>query len=662
MDPSPANRCGQESRLCEPDVNQTDCSNNTAGETDASQPPEHQRSSLGILALTALGVVFGDIGTSPLYAIKECFHAAHGLGPTPANVFGILSLIFWALILVISIKYLSFILRADNQGEGGIMALTALVLPRKARNQGNRRNHLVILGLFGAALLYGDGMITPAISVLSAIEGLEVVAPAISSFIIPITVAILVGLFLFQYRGTGKVGAVFGPLTLIWFIVLSALGIRQIIAHPAILAAVSPHYAVSFFFNNGWIAFLVLGSVFLVVTGGEALYADMGHFGVRPIRLVWFYLVLPALVINYFGQGALILARPEALQNPFYYLAPQWAQIPLVLLATIATIIASQAVISGSFSITRQAVQLGFSPRLMVSHTSAKERGQIYVPGINWLLMICCIGLVIGFGSSSNLAAAYGFSVTTDMVITTLLFFFVARERFQWPLRLTLLLCGGFLTFDLAFFGANSAKILHGGWFPLLVAAFVFTLMSTWKTGRRLLSKQLRDGALAIDGFMESIRHSMPHRVKGTAVFMSGNQRIAPSALLHNLKHNGVLHQQLVILSVVTEDVPHVPEPQRSEMEYVGEGIYLLVLRYGFMDEPDVPQALETIRLDGQPFDMMTTTFFLGRETIIPSDKPGMAFWRERLFMLMSRNARTATSFFGLPPNRVVELGVQIKI
>jgi KUP system potassium uptake protein len=643
-------------------VSQTDNSNISTGTAAADPSAQHQKSSLGILALTALGVVFGDIGTSPLYAIKECFHAAHGLAPNPANVFGILSLIFWALILVISIKYLSFILRADNQGEGGIMALTALVLPRQARNQGIRRNHLIILGLFGAALLYGDGMITPAISVLSAVEGLEVVAPAISSFIIPITVVILIALFLFQYRGTGKVGAVFGPLTLVWFLVLSVLGIRQIIQHPAILTAVSPHYALDFLFTHGWIAFLVLGSVFLVVTGGEALYADMGHFGVRPIRLVWFYLVLPALVINYFGQGALILANPKALQNPFYYLAPQWAQIPLVLLATIATIIASQAVISGSFSITRQAVQLGFSPRLMISHTSAKEQGQIYLPGINWLLMICCIGLVVGFRSSSNLAAAYGFSVTTDMVITTLLFFFVARERFNWPLWSVFLLCGGFLTFDLAFFGANFAKIMHGGWFPLMVAAIVFTLMSTWKTGRRLLFQQMREGSLSIDSFLESIRYSMPHRVNGTAIFMTGNQRIAPSALLHNLKHNGVLHQRVVILSVVTEDVPHVPESQCSELEYVGEGINLLVLRYGFMDEPDVPEALAKIQLDDQPFDIMKTTFFLGRETIIPSEKPGMVFWRERLFMLMSRNARPATSFFGLPPNRVVELGVQIKI
>lgn len=581
--------------------------------------------------------------------------------PTPDNVLGILSLIFWALILVISFKYLSFILRADNNGEGGIMALTALILPRKARDQGNRKL-LVILGLFGAALLYGDGMITPAISVLSAIEGLKIVTPSIAPLIIPLTVAVLVILFFFQSRGTGKIGAVFGPLTLVWFLVLALLGIRQIITYPQVLMAASPHYALHFLYNNGWPAFLVLGSVFLVVTGGEALYADMGHFGVRPIRLVWFSLVLPALVINYFGQGALLLSHPEALENPFYHMAPHWALVPLVVLATAATIIASQAVISGSFSITMQAIQLGFSPRLTVSHTSAKERGQIYLPAVNWLLMFSCIGLVIGFGSSSNLAAAYGFSVTTDMIITTLLFFFVTRERFHWPLRTSLLLCGGFLIFDLAFFGANFAKILHGGWFPLLVASLVFTLMSTWKTGRRILSKRLREGSLSISNFLSSISVSMPPRVEGTAVFMSGNLHIAPPAMLHNLKHNRVLHQRIIILAVVTEDVPHVPEARRSELEDVGEGIYLLVLSYGFMDEPDVPQVLSTLEVGGRPFKLMETTFFLGRETIIPSSRPGMALWREHLFTTMSRNARTATSFFGLPPNRVVELGMQIEI
>ncbi len=627
--------------------------NNTSGQLPSS--------SLATLALTALGVVFGDIGTSPLYALKECFHISHNLDPTPENILGILSLIFWALILVISLKYLSFILRADNQGEGGIMALTALILPHKTRDE-DKRKLLIILGLFGAALLYGDGMITPAISVLSAIEGLRVAAPAISPYIIPLTVAVLVALFLVQHRGTGRVGAIFGPLTLVWFAVLAILGARQILRYPEILAALSPHHALRFLMHNGWSGFLVLGSVFLVVTGGEALYADIGHFGIKPIRLVWFILVLPALVINYFGQGALLMQRPEILENPFYHLAPEWALIPLVILATAATIIASQAVISGAFSITSQAVQLGFSPRLTVSHTSAKESGQIYVPAVNWILMFSCIGLVIGFGSSSNLAAAYGFSVTTDMVITTLLFFFVIRERFHWTLIASVLLCGGFLIFDLAFFGANLAKILHGGWFPLLVAGLVFTLMSTWKTGRRILARRMRENAISIEAFLAEIENPEPHRVNGTAVYMSGNLHIVPSALLHNLKHNQVLHQRIVILTVVTEDVPHVPKSERCEHEEVGQGIFLLVLHFGFMDEPDVARVLGTCEVGDEPFKMMETTFFLGRETIIPSERPGMAIWREHLFKLMSRNARTVTSYFGLPPNRVVELGMQIEL
>lgn len=633
-----------------------------ANSTSNNEPTaQHPKSSLPVLALTALGVVFGDIGTSPLYAVKECFHVSHNLTPTHDNVLGVLSLIFWALILVISIKYLSFILRADNQGEGGIMALTALILPKKAREEDNRKV-LVILGLFGAALLYGDGMITPAISVLSAIEGLKVAAPVISPIIIPLTVVVLVLLFLVQHRGTGKVGTIFGPLTLVWFLVLAILGIRQIIIHPEILAALSPHYAAHFLLHNGWYGFLVLGSVFLVVTGGEALYADIGHFGIRPIRLVWFSLVLPALVINYFGQGALLLENPEVLENPFYLLAPQWALIPLVILSTFATIIASQAVISGAFSITSQAVQLGFSPRLAVSHTSAKEFGQIYVPAINWILMISCIGLVIGFGSSSNLAAAYGFSVTTDMVITTLLFFFVLRDRFKWAFSGALLLCGGFLVFDLAFFGANFAKILHGGWFPLLVASVVFILMSTWKTGRQILARRMREDSMSVKDFLAGISTSPPQRVEGTAIYMSGNLHIAPSALLHNLKHNQVLHQRTVILSVITEDIPHVPKKDCCELEDVGEGIYLLVLHFGFMDEPHVPTILSTIEVGGESFDMMETTFFLGHETIIPSERPGMMIWREHLFKLMSRNARTATSFFDLPPNRVVEMGIQVEL
>jgi KUP system potassium uptake protein len=628
-------------------------------EETPSKPP--QRRYMLLLSLAALGVVYGDIGTSPLYAIRECFHGPHAIPATAGNILGVLSLIFWSLLLVISLKYLVFILRADNQGEGGILALTALVSPARAEARGGRRL-LILMGLFGAALLYGDGMITPAISVLSAVEGLEIVTPVFAPYVIPITVIILIALFLCQHRGTAGVGAVFGPITLVWFAVLALLGVAQIVQHPIVLAAVSPHYALEFFLRNGWAGFLVLGSVFLVVTGGEALYADMGHFGTRPIRLAWFALVLPALLLNYFGQGALLLAKPEMAANPFYRMAPSWALIPMVILSTAATVIASQAVISGAFSLSMQAVQLGYSPRLDIEHTSARERGQIYLPAINWMLMICCIGLVVGFRSSSNLAAAYGIAVTTTMVVTTLLFFFVTRDRWRWRFPLAVLLCGGFLIFDLAFFGANIAKIAHGGWFPLTVAAVVFTLMATWKRGRRILYERLQAGAWSLKDFCTTIQLSPPRRVPGTAVFMSGNPQMIPSALLHNLKHNQVLHQRVVILSVLTEGVPHVAEDRRLTLEAAGEGMHKVVLRYGFMEEPNVPEALKGIELDGWQFNLMETTFFLGRETLIPSAKPGMAIWREKLFMVMSLNALPATHFFGLPPNRVIELGVQIEI
>jgi KUP system potassium uptake protein len=617
---------------------------------------------LFLLSLTALGVVYGDIGTSPLYAVRECFHGSHALPPSHENILGVLSLIFWSLILVISVKYLIFILRADNQGEGGILALTALVIPKGAASTSRRRWLLIVMGLFGAALLYGDGMITPAISVLSAVEGLEVITPVFAPYVIPLTVVILVVLFLFQHHGTAGVGVVFGPVTLLWFAVLALLGIVQIVRHPVVLEAVVPLHGIDFFLRNGWTGFLVLGSVFLVVTGGEALYADMGHFGTRPIRIAWFALVLPALLLNYFGQGALLLESPEAAEHLFYRMAPPWGLIPLVVLATAATVIASQAVISGAFSLSMQAVQLGFSPRLDIEHTSAKERGQIYLPAINWVLMLCCIGLVVGFRSSSNLAAAYGIAVTTTMVVTTLLFFFVIHDRWHWPLPISVLLCGGFLLFDLSFFGATFAKIAHGGWFPLTVAAVVFTLMATWKSGRRILYERMREGAWPLEQFVSSIQASPPQRVPGTAVFMSGNLSVVPSALLHNLKHNKVLHRRVVILTVLTEGIPHVPAASRISLEAVGEGVFQLVLRYGFMEEPNVPEALAGVELEGWTFNMMETTFFLGRESLIPSARPGMALWREKLFMLMSRNARTATDFFGLPPNRVVELGMQIEI
>ena len=616
---------------------------------------------LFILSLTALGVVYGDIGTSPLYAIRECFFGPHAVTAAPANILGVLSLIFWALILVISVKYLVFILKADNQGEGGILALTALVAPEKVEVRGQRRL-LIYLGLFGAALLYGDGMITPAISVLSAVEGLEIVTPVFAPYVIPLTVVILVALFLCQYRGTSGVGVIFGPITLLWFVVLALLGITHIVQQPVVLNAINPYYALVFFLENGWLGFLVLGSVFLVVTGGEALYADMGHFGARPIRLAWFAIVLPSLLLNYFGQGALLLVRPEAVANPFYLMAPSWALIPLVILSTAATVIASQAVISGAFSLSMQAVQLGYSPRLNIEHTSAHERGQIYLPAINWLLMVCCIGLVLGFRTSSNLAAAYGIAVTTTMVITTLLFFFLARDHWCWKLPLAALLCGGFLLFDLAFFGANIAKIASGGWFPLVLAAMIFTLMSTWKTGRRILYRRLQGGSLPVKDFCALMESSPPSRVPGTAVFMSGNPRMIPSALLHNLKHNKVLHERVIFLSVLTAKTPYVSAEKRLELQTVGTQMYLIFLHYGFMESPNVPEALQTLELDGWVFNVMEATFFLGRETILPSSKPGMALWREKLFMLMSRNSRAATDFFGLPPNRVIELGMQVEI
>ena len=613
------------------------------------------------LSLTALGVVFGDIGTSPLYAVRECFYGAHGMPVSPIDVMGVLSLILWSLLLVISLKYLVFVLQADNGGEGGILALTALVTPVRASATGGRWL-LIIMGLFGAALLYGDGMITPAISVLSAVEGLEVATPLFHPYIIPLTIAILIGLFLLQKRGTAGVGAVFGPITLVWFLVLAALGVVNIVKAPQVLAAVNPFYALDFIYRNGWTGFMVLGAVFLVVTGGEALYADMGHFGTRPIRLVWFVLVLPALLLNYFGQGALLLLHPAMVANPFFRMAPGWALYPLVLLATMATVIASQAIISGAFSLTMQAVQLGYSPRLDIEHTSATERGQIYLPAVNWTLMVACIGLVIGFQTSSNLAAAYGVAVTTTMVVTTILFFFVVRHHLRWKLPLALLLCGGFLVVDLAFFLANITKVIHGGWFPLLVAAIVFAVMATWKTGRSILARRLRAGAIPVESFLAAIRTDPPLRVPGTAIFMNGNPSGTPTALLHNLKHNKVLHERLVLLSVETAERPHVPRRDRLTVENIGEGMYRLTVQYGFMEDPNIPDALAKLNLDGWEYRPLETTFFLGRETLLSTSRPGMARWREKLFIFMSRNARSATSFFGLPPNRVVELGVQVEI
>ncbi|HEU4556801.1 MAG TPA: KUP/HAK/KT family potassium transporter, partial [Longimicrobium sp.] len=532
------------------------------------------------LAFAALGVVYGDIGTSPLYTMREAFHHGTGIEPTPANVLGILSLVFWALILVISIKYLGFVMQADNRGEGGMIALTALVVPRRATT--GKAGILVLLGLFGASLLYGDSMITPAISVLSAVEGLEVATPFFTPYVVPITIVILVGLFLVQRHGTGGIGRVFGPVTLLWFLTLAVLGTAEIIRHPSVLGAVSPHHAVRFFASNGSAGFFVLGSVFLAVTGGEALYADMGHFGKRPIRITWFVLVLPALVLNYFGQGALLISNPSAVEHPFFLLAPGWATYPLVMLATAATVIASQAVISGAFSLTRQAMQLGYLPRVHIEHTSSREIGQIYIPGVNWLLMFACIGLVAGFRNSSSLANAYGVAVTTDMVFTTLLFAAVARARWRWSWLKVGALAAAFLVIDLAFWGANLHKIPHGGWFPLVVAGAIFAVMTTWKTGRQILASRMQSTTLPFDLFLKDVETRSPTRVPGTAVFMYGNPEGTPPALLHNLVHNKVLHERVVLLTVDTGEIPAVDDEERVEVKELGAGFYRVVVRYGF--------------------------------------------------------------------------------
>lgn len=631
--------------------------------TDTAQPSSRGRYILG-LSIGALGVVYGDIGTSPLYAIRECFYGHVAVPPTPANIFGVLSLIFWALIIIISIKYLIFILRADNRGEGGIIALMSLI--RGGRRESRSRWFLVAMGLFGAALLYGDGMITPAISVLSAVEGLDVATPALEPYVIPITLVILVTLFIMQRHGTGGIGRIFGPVTAVWFVTLAVLGANQIIEAPRIFAAMNPWYAVQFFVQNGTHGFLVLGTVFLVVTGGEALYADIGHFGVLPIRLTWYTFVLPALVLNYFGQGALLLSNPLAAADPefhpFYMMAPRWALYPLVAIATAATVIASQAVISGSFSLTRQAVQLGYLPRLQIEHTSSSQIGQIYIPAINWLLAVACIFLVITFGSASSLAHAYGVAVTTDMVFTTILFAVLVYRRWHWSLAATVLMTAAFLFVDVSFWAANFPKIPTGGWYPLLIAALFFTLMTTWQRGRSILTRRLQQDTLPLNVFLESLSMNPPHRVRGTAVFMYRHADGVPPALLHNLKHNQVLHEHVVILAVDTEEVPVVSDAERITVDPMGDGFYRVSIRYGFTEDPDVPAALESIEHPELRFQPQTTSYFLGRETLFATKKPGMAIWRERLFILMSRNARSATYFFRLPPNRVVELGAQIEL
>jgi KUP system potassium uptake protein len=593
--------------------------------------------------------------------MRECFHGPHAIRPTPENVFGVMSLIFWALILIISLKYCVFVLRADNRGEGGILALTALATPIKIVSRSERKA-LVVLGIFGAALLYGDGIITPAISVLGAVEGLNVATPLFAPYVVPVTVVIIVGLFMIQSRGTAKVGRLFGPVMLVWFAAIAALGVAQIVRHPSVFGAFNPAHGFDFFWRNGWHGFLVLGTVFLVVTGGEALYADMGHFGKRPIRIVWYALVMPALMLNYLGQGALLIENPAAAENPFYRLAPGWALYPLIALATSAAVIASQALISGAYSLTMQAVQLGFMPRFKIEHTSSTEMGQIYIPALNWALMLGCIAIVVGFGSSSNLAAAYGVAVTATMVITTILLGVVEREKWRWSLPLALTLTGFFLVIDLAFFGANVIKIPHGGWFPLVVGAGIFLLMTTWKKGRRVLASRMLSLAIPIEEFLGDIAKNPPVRVPGTAVFMTGTGTGTPTALEHNLEHNKVLHERVVLLTVKTRQVPHVEPEDRVEVEPLGHEFYRLIINYGFMEDPDIPEVLAGLREPGLRIDPAAATYFLGRETVIAAKHPGMMLWREKLFALMSRNASSATAYFCLPPDRVVEMGSQVEI
>ncbi len=622
------------------------------------RPLEHDK-NLRLLVLGAIGVVYGDIGTSPLYALKETFAGHHPLPVTPANILGVLSLVFWAITLLVSVKYVGLMMRADNRGEGGSLALLALVI---RATQGSKLTWIVsVLGIFAAALFYGDSMITPAISVLSAVEGLRVVAPAAGHFVVPITVGILVGLFAVQRRGTGAVGLWFGPIMCLWFLVLAVLGISHIVSNPGVIWAINPLYAWHFIALHPGAGFLALGSVVLAVTGGEALYTDMGHFGPAPIRVAWFSLVFPALLLNYWGQGAMLLADPTTAHNPFFLMAPDWAQAPLVLLATAATIIASQAVISGAFSVARQAVQLGYLPRMAVIHTSGRQEGQIYVPLTNWTLCAGVVALVVGFRSSSNLAAAYGIAVTATMMIDTILIALLMYYQWRWRLASVLVVAGTFFLFDGAFLAANILKIPQGGWFPLLVGLISFTVLTTWKRGRQLVSAAQAALSISLPDFL-GLLDSDIHRVRGTAVFMTGNSEGVPSALLHNLKHNQVLHQRVFLLTVVTAETPLVEPSQRTEYTDLGNGFYRLIVRFGFMEHPDIPEALGTCASFGHAFEMMETTFFLSRDNIVPTLMPGMALWRERLFALLSRNATPAHEFFRIPTNRVVELGTLLEI
>jgi KUP system potassium uptake protein len=616
--------------------------------------------ALAALTLGALGVVYGDIGTSPLYALKEVFHAGH-VPATRENIVGVLSLIFWTMTIIVSLKYVMLVLRAHNNGEGGLIAMLALATTA-VEGRPQLRRTLLVVGMFGTAIFYGDGVITPAISVLSAVEGLQVAAPQLHDVVVPITMLVLTALFAVQRHGTGGIGKAFGPVTLVWFVVLVALGLPPVLAHPGVLVALSPGHAVHFFATQPLIAFIALGAVVLCVTGGEALYADMGHFGKRPIRIAWYGLVMPSLVINYFGQGALLLEDPSAIENPFFLLAPGWARLPLVFLATAATVIASQALITAAFSVTKQAIQLGLLPRMRVVHTSVRDTGQIYVPFVNWGLYGFIMLAVALFGSSSKLASAYGIAVTLDMTITTIMTFYVIRYGWKYPLALCLLATGFFFVIDVTFFASNMLKLLAGGWFPIVIGVGMFTLMLTWMQGRKLVAERLRDEAIELNGFLDAVFVSPPTRVPGTAVFLAAEAGLTPNALMHNLKHNKVLHEHNLFVSVRHHEVPWIGFDKRIEMDALGHDCWQVTLHFGFKNDPDVPEALKLLEGRGVPLDEMDTSYFLSRDTVIPTFGGGMALWREKLFAGMHRNAAAAADFLNLPANRIVELGSKVEI
>jgi KUP system potassium uptake protein len=618
-------------------------------------------STRAALTLAALGVVYGDIGTSPLYAVKETFDPGHGIPLSPETVLGGLSAIFWALMIVVSLKYVTLIMRADNRGEGGIMALLALA-SAAVQDRPRWRATILLLGVFGAALFYGDAVLTPAISVLSAVEGLEIGTAAFKPYVVPISVGVVIGLFALQRKGSSVVGALFGPVMVLWFLAIGALGLGAIVEHPGVLRALDPGHALRFVTGHGLASFVVMGAVLLAFTGAEALYADMGHFGRGPIRAAWFGLVLPALTLNYFGQGALLIADPKALENPFFLLAPAWALYPMVALATAATVVASQATISGTYSLTRQAIQLDYLPRMNVYQTSAKEIGQIYIPGANWVLLLVIIAVVAGFGSSSKLASAYGVAVTGTMLVTTILTFFLIRFGWGYPLWLCVLATGFFMMIDLLFFSSSLLKVAEGGWFPLALGALVFLLMTTWRTGRKLAVASQRRLAIPLKVMLQSLVASPPHRVPGTAVFMAADPESVPHALLHNLKHNKVLHERVVFLTVTVRTQPWVAPAERVAVEPLGDGFFRLVAHFGFMDRPDISATLALCKSCGLDFDLMQTTFFLSRATVVPTPGEGMAMWREHLFAAMARNARTAADYYNIPANCVIELGTKVEI